>query len=418
MKKTIIALLVALILLACTAPAALADLPCVACGSSGKVDCGNCSGGWVLRGTASTGYVRSLCSSCGGSGKVNCRACGGDGRVGSSDPGTSSGGGSGQGLNKTRLTLVVGHSEQLSVSGASGAVKWSSSNTNVARVNGEGLVKARKAGTCTITARMGGKKLKCQVTVKKRIYAKSIKLDRTKATPLKGETFTLTYALSPDTSTITEDWSVTFSSSNKSVAKVDKSGKVTAKKAGSATITAKLKVRKAGSMRTVAKAKCKIKVSTDGPTLFKSWFKANRVKEDGEWVASAGDGMEIIHDVAAGTWTFKERDDDVYVSITFNENFTGKAKLDYNYCSWPDYGWLDDDILPVVNYSGSVACKLSEITPDAAFKWKWETNYGSDKADDATNRIRSLLSRMDAFLRNTVGLTAKGGWRDLGLKKY
>lgn len=69
-------------------------------------------------------------------------------------------------LNITDLSLSVGQSQKLKVSGRK-KVKWSTSKKSVATVNKEGTVKAKKAGTATITATVSGKKLKCSVVVHK-----------------------------------------------------------------------------------------------------------------------------------------------------------------------------------------------------------------------------------------------------------
>ena len=55
----------------------------------------------------------------------------------------------------------------LSVYGGSGKITWKSSNSKVASVNKSGKITAKKPGTCTITAKRNGVKLKCKVTVKK-----------------------------------------------------------------------------------------------------------------------------------------------------------------------------------------------------------------------------------------------------------
>ena len=51
------------------------------------------------------------------------------------------------------------------------AVKWKSSNKKVAVVNKKGLVKAKKAGRCTITVitKDGSKKATCKIIVKRKL---------------------------------------------------------------------------------------------------------------------------------------------------------------------------------------------------------------------------------------------------------
>ena len=91
-------------------------------------------------------------------------------------------------------------------------------------------------GTATITAKAGEKTATCTVTVKKKVISvTSITLSKTALTLTEGDTETLTATVKPDNAT---DKSVTWSSSNPSVATVD-NGKVTAVAEGTATITAK-----------------------------------------------------------------------------------------------------------------------------------------------------------------------------------
>lgn len=67
-------------------------------------------------------------------------------------------------LNAKSLLMKKGQSFKLKLSNASGAA-WKSSNKKVAAVTKAGKVKAKKAGTATITARYQGKSYKCAVTV-------------------------------------------------------------------------------------------------------------------------------------------------------------------------------------------------------------------------------------------------------------
>ncbi len=69
------------------------------------------------------------------------------------------------GLSAKNITLQAGKTKTLKAYGAKQTVKWSSSNQKVATVNSQGVVKAKKAGTATITALFGSQSLKCKVTV-------------------------------------------------------------------------------------------------------------------------------------------------------------------------------------------------------------------------------------------------------------
>ncbi len=70
-------------------------------------------------------------------------------------------------LSKKKLTLKVGATAHLKVKRARKKVKWSSKNTRIAKVSKKGVVKGVSAGKTKITAKIGKKKLVCQVHVKK-----------------------------------------------------------------------------------------------------------------------------------------------------------------------------------------------------------------------------------------------------------
>ena len=142
-------------------------------------------------------------------------------------------------LDKTAATLYEGETETLTATVAPDnatdkSVTWTSSAPEVATVDATGKVTAVKAGTATITVTTtdGGKTATCTITVK--AHVSGVSLDKTAATLFEGETETLIATVAPDNAT---DKSVTWSSSAADVATVDANGKVTAVKAGAATIT-------------------------------------------------------------------------------------------------------------------------------------------------------------------------------------
>ena len=114
---------------------------------------------------------------------------------------------------------------------------WTSSDSNVAAV-ANGKVTAVKAGTATITVKTedGNKTATCTVTVKAKTYpVESVTLDKTSVELTEGEETTLTATINPSNAT---NKNVTWTSSDSNVATVA-NGKVTAVKAGTATITVK-----------------------------------------------------------------------------------------------------------------------------------------------------------------------------------
>lgn len=77
------------------------------------------------------------------------------------------------GLSKSSLKLAVQQSTVLSVTGTTKQATFTSSNTKVAAVGKKsGRVSAKKAGTATITAKIGKKAYRCKVTVTEGEYKK------------------------------------------------------------------------------------------------------------------------------------------------------------------------------------------------------------------------------------------------------
>ncbi|MGN1113299.1 MAG: Ig-like domain-containing protein [Acutalibacteraceae bacterium] len=143
-------------------------------------------------------------------------------------------------LNKTSITLGVGESYDLNSKLPSGeasySVVYTSGNTSVASVKASGgLVTANRVGTAVITATAyNGVKVNCTVTVKN--APTKLSLNKTSIILGVGESYDLNSKLPSGEAS----YSVVYTSNNSSVASVKASGGlVTAKKAGTATITAK-----------------------------------------------------------------------------------------------------------------------------------------------------------------------------------
>lgn len=161
-------------------------------------------------------------------------------------------------LNKKKCTLQVGKTVKLKASVKPSKKKkkvtFKTSNKKVATVSKKGVVKGKKAGKATITAKIKGtkKKATCKVTVKKKTTPKppvtpsiappvnpsvavtSVSLDKTALTMCAGRTETLTADVAPANAT---NKTIVWSSSDSKTATVN-NGVVTAVSKGSATITA------------------------------------------------------------------------------------------------------------------------------------------------------------------------------------
>lgn len=144
-------------------------------------------------------------------------------------------------LNKTKTTIYVGSSEKLKIKGTSKKVEWSSSDKKTATVSQTGKVSAKRAGTAVIRAKVNKRTYTCRVTVKKPY------LSKTKVSLKEGKTYQLK---------LTGTKAVSWKSSNRAKVSVSSKGKITAKKAGTVTITCQGKDKKTYRCKvTVTKAK-------------------------------------------------------------------------------------------------------------------------------------------------------------------
>jgi len=186
-------------------------------------------------------------------------------------------------LNKTApFTMAKGAKDTLTVTGnPAGAldgkkVEWTSSDANVVKVDGNGNIEAVGGGKAAVTASVEGKSASVEITVN--VPLNAISLNKNSLELPKGTAETLTVAYDP--ADATEDKAVTWTSSDKSVAAVDKDGKVTGIKAGTATVTAETAKG--------LKAACEVKVveipltgiaidSSNPPVIYKGQIRKIKV---------------------------------------------------------------------------------------------------------------------------------------------
>ena len=87
-------------------------------------------------------------------------------------------------LNYRKVTLVQGKKKRLKVRNLSKRrrrkVKWYSTRKSVATVNQKGVVKAKRKGKAYIVAKVGRKKYRCKVIVKKKVRRKKKKSNKKK----------------------------------------------------------------------------------------------------------------------------------------------------------------------------------------------------------------------------------------------
>lgn len=171
-------------------------------------------------------------------------------------------------LNYRKVTLVQGKKKRLKVRNLSRRrkVKWYSTKKSVATVNRKGIVKAKRKGKAYIVAKVGKKRYRCKVIVKKKISKKKKKSNKkvkiNKSTKRQLPSYKLAFMpeknYAAGTSldfftTIIDHWAKDFSntsdsvrtkcwrwySSNKSVISFNSRGIATFKKAGRANVYCK-----------------------------------------------------------------------------------------------------------------------------------------------------------------------------------
>ena len=141
-------------------------------------------------------------------------------------------------LNKTEISLLVGATETLTVSGYSGEITWSSTNGAIATVSG-GVVTGVSEGTTYITAKCGDDEVSCKVIITEQAAVLStLVLDKAKTKIGKGATLTVTAYIQTGMEFEKLDGEdVTWETSNATVATVD-NGVVTGVSVGEVAITA------------------------------------------------------------------------------------------------------------------------------------------------------------------------------------
>ena len=167
-------------------------------------------------------------------------------------------------LNYTSLDLYPNDTQRLTATvmpsdAENKIVSWESSRVSVATVSTDGLVTAKSKGKCVITCKAtdgSGVKAECQVNVNPILVA-GILLDNSSLYLKKNESWQLTATVLPESA---DNKTVTWESSNTSVATDINNGLVTAKAIGTCTITC------SATDGSGVTAECKVTV-TSGPVV-------------------------------------------------------------------------------------------------------------------------------------------------------
>lgn len=134
-------------------------------------------------------------------------------------------------------SLLIGKKKSMKVKNkpAGAVLKWSTSNKKKATVSKKGVVKGKTKGTVTITCKVSAKKK--SYTLKTRVAVsnpKGIKISKKRSMLMIGESYQLKASFSSQKSKDPVKWTT----SNKSIIKMNKNGKMRGVKPGTVTVTA------------------------------------------------------------------------------------------------------------------------------------------------------------------------------------
>lgn len=118
-------------------------------------------------------------------------------------------------------------------------IEWSSGATGIATVDGTGVASAKGNGTASISAKVDGKTVNSNLEILQEVTSVTVKsVDSGKITAFNKKRKFTVEAKDPDGYVVSESRTTTWSSSNTTIAPIDSLGEVTAKKNGSANVSA------------------------------------------------------------------------------------------------------------------------------------------------------------------------------------
>ncbi|MDE7218340.1 MAG: Ig-like domain-containing protein [Oscillospiraceae bacterium] len=140
-------------------------------------------------------------------------------------------------LSKSALSLLVGETDQLTVSGGSGEPVWASSDEAVASV-ADGLITAKAAGTVTITVSCGLEKATCALTVTAKAPEVDVYLNRTDFSIRPGDPASFQMKVKVRETKKDYEGDVVWASADPGIASVSETGLVERVSRGTTTVTA------------------------------------------------------------------------------------------------------------------------------------------------------------------------------------
>ena len=357
-------------------------------------------------------------------------------------------------LNKNTTTILIGNNETLTATVSPNdatykTVVWLSDNTNVAEVDSNGKITAKSVGSANITARATNGTddtsddftATCVVTVNA-INVTGVNLNKNTTTILVGNNETLTATISPNNATYK---TLIWSSNNTNVAEVNSNGKVTAKSAGTAIITARatngtddtsddftaacvVTVHTHNYTVTLNGSTATVKCSNDCPDYKEYTVSLNATDKDYDGttnVATITKSNDLPNTILVGTINYVGRDGTTYNSTTaptnvgkysasvtvgdktITKNFEIKALAPVSFISSVTYNPSKNTVTIVVTTIRQYIILTSTTTI-------WQNNYYVAKNNVTINGPVYYGANVHLILGDKTTITLIGGLKRFG----
>lgn len=289
-------------------------------------------------------------------------------------------------LNTKKKSMSIGSKLKLKVKSvkpkkASKAVKWQSSNKKIATVNSKGVVRAKSSGKVTIkTISKKSKKVtaKCKITVYKNTKKLALR-SKKKYTKTVHDTFKVTAKVTkPKKGAAPVKWS----SSNKKVASITKSGKVKCLNAGKTTLKAVSGKKKVKISLTVnSKPKKNETESKEVPSITPDTYTR------AEWVSALADKLEMNMETGDGDLQY-------YYADTEGTTYGKAVEIAYNYGILPppdSEGFIDPD-QDIPYFEGDRVATREFVAYTVVHAMGFEGDYSIDCKDSASIKYPAVAS--------------------------
>lgn len=314
-------------------------------------------------------------------------------------------------LNNTNLELKIGDTYDLicniTPSNATNKnIEWSSSNADIVGIE-NGKITAKTKGDATITVKSCDTGITATCNVKVLSKVTSISLNKTELSLNKGDTYDLTYTIAPDDAANKD---VEWYSSNADIVSVE-NGKITAKKAGNATITIK-------ATETGLSSSCKVTVTSKVENIELSKESYTMIKDKKlsiKPIISPDDATNKEYSITSEDENIVKVENNILIGvnegetivtfITKDQNKTVKAKVKVISIEDSDFITFDDTV--IVDEENNYISKIESETKTSNIFTRMD--YNKEKFDILIKNINGQVISDDDLIGTgtTISLVEK-----------